>query len=174
MLPVCGWLAFLSRPTNSRDYSKWVKSVNFNKHCLGRSNSKVCSVLDDPFCAEDDRFVNVGVAVRSRFKHVFAVCGRDRGFFIGWKMVATVLAVLGRIGPFGSDWVEFRQAGSKFDRQALLWLSELLKTWWNWWELTELSKVFRWQEVRFRTISDVLCWILFNSFSRRSIWFDSF
>ena len=70
----------------SRNYSKWVKSVNFNKHCLGRSNSKVCSVLVDPFSAEDDRFVNVGVAVRSRFKHVFAVCGRDRGFFIGWKI----------------------------------------------------------------------------------------
>ena len=41
-------------------------------------------------------------------------------FSLAEKMVTTVLAVLGRIGPFGSDWVEFRQAGSKFDRQALL------------------------------------------------------
>ena len=71
----------------SRNYSKWVKSVNFNKDCLGRRISKVCSVLVDPFSAEDDRFANVGVTVRSRFKHVFAVFGRDRDFFIGLKFL---------------------------------------------------------------------------------------
>ena len=126
MLPIFEWLVFPSWPIKSRNYSKWVKSVNFNKHCLGRSISKVCSGLDDPFSAEDDLFVNVGVAVRSRFKHVFAVCGRDRDFFIGWKIVATMLGdrfevELGRLGQIGSSSDKSGQS-----------LSKLMKTWIKW------------------------------------------